>query len=297
MAQLKRLFSLESQISQGITRELLNLSFHPLYSFIPSDEILRRGAEIAQQIYCFEKLPRAMDFLRKRLGESKKFKNGTVAIALEMTGAKGRFTRSWFAPRGGLWLSMAVYDSFLPETRGWLPILVGFSLVETVTSFGVPARQKWVNDVLFQGKKLAGVLVEQEVQVSHERWFLIGVGLNVNNFLLPGLAGISLKECLGKELSLAEVAACFLAHLRKYYGLLLAYEKRFLQEEDIPNPFPALFYEFSDTIGRYVAFAEDITQGEEGRGLVKEIDPRGRLIITTSSGEEIILSSGEILYI
>ncbi|AEH45764.1 biotin/acetyl-CoA-carboxylase ligase [Thermodesulfatator indicus DSM 15286] len=291
---MKRLVGLEEEIS-FLLKNFSRIQNEAFYGF-PAEEIWRRGEEIGQEILVFERLPRAMNFLRQKIKEDRFIKNGLSVMALEMTAAKGRFTRTWVASKGGLWLSLTLYDDLIPETKGWLPIIIGFALTETVQAYGIPARQKWINDVWINKKKLAGVLIEKNV-CAGESWYLVGVGLNVNNFLPPGLPAISLKELLGEELSLLEVAAKFLLNLRKYWGLLKAYEIKLIQEESLKNPLPEIFKKFSDTIGRYVAFGEDLTAKEEGRGLVAGINHLGHLLIELPSGSQIELFSGEIQYL
>ncbi len=259
----------------------------------PKEEIFRRARVVGSKILAFQELPRAMDYMRKLLRDPYFFE-GTVVLAQRLSGARGRFERSWHAPSGGLWLAIAFYEDFLPEIKGWFPILIGVALAETVQHFGVPAKVKWVNDLWVSGRKLAGVLIEEEV-LSGERWALVGVGLNVNNSLPEGLPAISLKEFLGRELSLPEVGAEFLAQLAKYYGLLRAMEARLA--EGIELPFAAIFNHFSDTLGRKVRFGKDLTREKGGVGRVLGLDPRGSLVIKTLSGEKIVLSSGEIAYL
>ncbi|OAG28474.1 biotin--[acetyl-CoA-carboxylase] ligase [Thermodesulfatator autotrophicus] len=292
---MKRLVKLEKDILALIEAETLKFRDNYFYGF-SGEEVLRRGREVGQEIFVFERLPRATDFLRQKIKKDPLIKNGLTVLALEMTEAKGRFSRTWVASKGGLWLTIALYDDITPEFKGWVSIIIGFALTETVQAFGVPARQKWINDLWINEKKLAGVLIERSSNYE-DAWYLVGVGLNVNNSLPVGLPATSLKEILGHEVNFPEVSAKFLFNLRKYLGLLRACEAHLLQDKKLKNPLPGIFKIFSDTIGRYVAFGEDLTEREEGRGVVIDIDDRGRLLIESSSGRQIKLFSGEIKYL
>ncbi len=260
---------------------------------LPKEEVFRRGAIIASDLQVYPELERATEILRRLIARNPSFKEGTTVVALRLTGAKGRLGRAWFAPPGGLWFSLALYDDFGPETRAWLPLLIGCALAEGVRFFGVPARVKWVNDLLVAGKKLAGVLTEQEV-FRGERWSLVGIGLNVNNPLPPDLPAISLREILGHPLPLPEVFGRVAACLAKYYGIFRAAEVRYLAGESLP--FKRIFSLFSDTPGRTVVFGQDLQQEAGEIAQVLEIDEKGRLVLQ-KEGMRFFFSGGEILYL
>ena len=95
----------------------------------------------------------------------------------------------------------------------------------------VDARIKWVNDVHVQGKKIAGVLSEMVVGPCDERFFLIGIGINVNTMTFPEeLQGkaISLRLQTGQQYDLDEVCRLLLARLQWNFGLLSYVEEQCL---------------------------------------------------------------------
>ncbi len=294
MARLKELEKEILTLYQGRLKSLFQES--PAFIFsCPKEEVFRRGAVVGSEVFCFERLSRALDKLRELLRKGPSFREGTVVIAEELSAAKGRFDRPWWASKGGLWLAIAFYHDFLPEIRGFFPLYVGVALAETLWHYYVPARIKWVNDLWLAGRKLAGILIEEEV-LSDESWALVGVGLNINNNLPAGLPAISVKDYLGQEIPLSQMAAEILVRLTKYYGLLRTFEARLLREEkSLPLQEPFLFY--SDTVGRKVYFGEDLFREEQGQGQVLGLDPKGGLVIKTFSGETITLFSGEIAYL
>ena len=95
--------------------------------------------------------------------------HGTLVTAAEQTAGRGRQGRSWTAPAGRALLCTLV----VREPPRLLPLAVGVAVAETV---GPGARLKWPNDVLIDGRKVAGILVEGRPQ---ERWAVAGIGLNV----------------------------------------------------------------------------------------------------------------------
>jgi BirA family transcriptional regulator, biotin operon repressor / biotin---[acetyl-CoA-carboxylase] ligase len=95
--------------------------------------------------------------------------HGTVVTAAEQSAGRGRQGRTWTAPPGrALLCSILVRDP--PRL---LPLVAGVAVAEVV---GPEARLKWPNDVLVDGRKVAGILVEARLQ---ERWAVVGIGLNV----------------------------------------------------------------------------------------------------------------------
>ncbi|WP_375480916.1 biotin--[acetyl-CoA-carboxylase] ligase [uncultured Jatrophihabitans sp.] len=101
----------------------------------------------------------------------------TVLAAEEQTAGRGRLDRSWLAPpRSALLFSVALRPSVPVRHWGWLPLLGGVATVEAVRSVaGVDAMLKWPNDVLVDGRKVAGILAQSSGEMA-----VLGIGLNVS---------------------------------------------------------------------------------------------------------------------
>ena len=103
-----------------------------------------------------------------------------VVLADEQTGGRGRLDREWVSPSGGIWLSILIRPQ-VPATHA--PVYTLASAVATaraVAELGVEARIKWPNDVLVDGKKVAGILTEMEGEADRISWLVAGIGLNAN---------------------------------------------------------------------------------------------------------------------
>ncbi len=103
---------------------------------------------------------------------------GLVLVAEEQTSGRGRLDRSWSAPaRSGLTFSVLLRPDEVAAARWtWLPLLTGVAVARAVRRIGeVDATLKWPNDVLVDGRKLAGILVERSGGAA-----VVGVGLNVS---------------------------------------------------------------------------------------------------------------------
>ena len=195
-------------------------------------------------------------------------------------------------------MAMALYDDWLPEVRGWFPILFGLAVAAALRRLGAPVAVKWVNDVHLGGRKICGVLIEQAV-AQGEPWSLVGLGVNVNNTPPRGVPALSLKEILGRPVEPTLVFGLVLAEIAKFYGLLRSYEKSLQEcryEGKAPeNPLYTAFLELSDTLGQRVLFGYNLEEGREA-GVVKALLPSGALLLETAKGE-VTLTSGEILYL
>lgn len=107
----------------------------------------------------------------------------TLLIAKSQTAGRGRAGREWLsAPGKSLTFSLAWKFSLPVHALVGLPLAVGVSIAEALAMFNVQVRLKWPNDVLHEGRKLAGILIEsaRAAHVPHDAsWAVIGVGINI----------------------------------------------------------------------------------------------------------------------
>jgi BirA family biotin operon repressor/biotin-[acetyl-CoA-carboxylase] ligase len=103
-----------------------------------------------------------------------------LLVAVHQTAGRGRAGRSWLsAPGHSLTFSLAwPFPGGLRQMTG-LPLAVGVALAETLGRLGQPVQLKWPNDVLKDGDKLAGILVEAQAAPDRAAWAIIGIGLNL----------------------------------------------------------------------------------------------------------------------
>lgn len=106
---------------------------------------------------------------------------GTVHTTDLQTAGRGRLDRVWESPVGsGVIVSVLLRPDSVPAARWvWLPLLVGLAVDATVHECGVESGLKWPNDVLVDGRKIAGILLER-VDTPAGAAAIIGVGLNVS---------------------------------------------------------------------------------------------------------------------
>ncbi len=251
--------------------------------------------EIGQEIWYFQKLPRAMELAKDLIKIFPQKANGRIIISKKLISAKGRFGRKWLAEEGGLWMALTIYDEFLKENFPFIPLILGLAVVRCIHELGIKEiKLKWINDIHFNGKKIGGILLEK-----YENWYIAGIGLNVNNSLPSFLPANNLRNLLGKEINLINMLELLIYWLRHYFGFLRIYEKVILEQQSIYNVIIKDFKNFSDTIGKCVAYSYNLENEDIIVGKVVDITERGGLLLETQDFPKEVLEifSGEILYL
>lgn len=105
-----------------------------------------------------------------------------LVLAEMQTAGRGRRGRQWLSPIGGnLYLSLYWWFDVMPEAIGSLSLLAAIVLARQLEAIGVPhCELKWPNDVRYQGKKLAGILLEMQGEASGGCGLVIGIGVNLD---------------------------------------------------------------------------------------------------------------------
>ncbi|THB75696.1 MAG: biotin--[acetyl-CoA-carboxylase] ligase [Desulfobulbaceae bacterium] len=281
------------------------------YAGLDVEIIFRKGGFIGSNIECFSELDRTMHYGRsvinqfERLGDS--VVSGSVIIAERLSGSKGRFTRSWYAPSGGLWGSIIYVNTLLPASKLLIPLALGVSCCEALHEWGAAeAEVRWINDVLFHEQKLAGFLLESHRGVeSTEEYILIGFGINLNNTTFPSelkKIAVSLSEIIGDTIERDDFALCFLAKLAFNFGLICHEEDYYLVHQQYQGVggthlLVNRWRELSQSIGRDVVFGFDVVTRPQYRAKVMGIAEDGGLMMQLEDGSTTIEYSGEIRYL
>jgi BirA family biotin operon repressor/biotin-[acetyl-CoA-carboxylase] ligase len=167
------------------------------------------------------------------------------------------------------------------------------------------ATIKWVNDVLLNGRKAAGILTEtMHGPRGGEEYVLIGIGINVNNTtFVPELrhTAAAMAEFSAHPLDVGEVAARLLAKLAWNIGLLHYAEELALAgdrgvENDTTHPLVTAWRGLSDTIGRQVRFGFNVVEQVLYTARAVGIDNQGHLQLRLADGRLVTEIGGEIVY-
>ena len=158
---------------------------------IPAATLARRWG--IPQCGVFRTLPSSLDAIHD-LG-AQGAPAGSVILAEEQTAGRGRDGRTWHSPAGGVWLGVLLRPPLPPA--GVLSLRIGLVLADVVEELsGAHTGLKWPNDVLVNGRKVAGILCESRWQGDALQWLGAGIGINVANEIPRDLAdrAVSLRE-------------------------------------------------------------------------------------------------------
>lgn len=131
----------------------------------------------------------------------------SIVIADEQTQGRGRLNRKWFTPKKGTALAFSLILRPSTDLRPYLSRTVGLaalSIADSCSKLGLVPRIKWPNDILLNGKKAAGILIETVWSGADVDSLVIGIGINVYKTSLPPadmlqFPATSLEEALNKE--------------------------------------------------------------------------------------------------
>lgn len=147
----------------------------------------------------------------------------SLVLADEQTAGRGRLSRRWLTPPGvalalSLILRPSPEESVLPSLYTGLGAL---ALVEALKGYGLGAEIKWPNDVLLQGRKVAGILVETVWMGERIESVIVGIGVNVLAGSAPPLEAldfpaISIEQALGRPIERLDMLHDLLKHLLEW---------------------------------------------------------------------------------
>lgn len=131
---------------------------------------------------------------------------GLVVVADEQTRGRGRFGRRWFSPRGsGVWMSLMIGDIRLSGDSPALSLAVASCIYDAIKSlYNIDLTIKWPNDLIYENRKLAGILLESVIGRDLEKYVICGIGINTD------LSDVDIPIELGANIiSLAEITDAF----------------------------------------------------------------------------------------
>lgn len=152
---------------------------------------------------------------------------GEIVIAESQTQGRGRLGRRWESPPlSNLYLSIVLRPGLPPKHAPQITLAAAVALVETVGSFlPRPPVIKWPNDILIDGKKLAGILTEAACDTECVQYVILGIGLNLNYRAetMPETLrqrATSMADMAGENLSRETVLVRLIHDLDRCYGEL-----------------------------------------------------------------------------
>ncbi len=176
----------------------------------------------------------------QELASSKKLMEGLVVWAKAQTSGRGQRGNTWQAePYKNLTFSLVLTPNLLIEEQFMLSKVIALGIYDFLSFLKIENVQiKWPNDILVNGKKIAGILIENTLKQNKIGTSIVGIGLNVNQSTFPNeIKATSLKNELGVEPEIKEVLSNLLIHLEKRYLQLRAHHFKQLNEDYLAHLF------------------------------------------------------------
>ncbi len=208
-------------------------------------------------------------------------KGNTLYLSTCQTAGRGRFQRPYYSPsQGGIYMSLHIQPNLPYDKLPSYTLLVAAAVYKAIKNLTmIEVDIKWVNDIYFKNKKIAGILTEAmtSVETGLVTDVIIGLGINFSIDEFPD----DLKEKAGSLFKspapisrndiISEIWNCFY--------------------NTDPDELLYIYKERSIVLGKEVTFQLD---GKEKKGLVKEISKSGKLQVELEDKNIIWLNSGEI---
>lgn len=216
--------------------------------------------------------------------------DGTLVWALEQTAGRGRRGRAWASPRGNLYLSLVLRPEAELATASQLGFAAALALVEALGSLAPPLLEvtvKWPNDVLVNGRKAAGILLESQTAPDGGLEALIlGVGVNIEHYPedTPFPATSLRAEGAGGDITPAMLLEAFARHFQSWVNRWL---------DDGFGPVRRTWLAWASGLGEAI---EVRLPNATRRGRFRDLDAQGQLVLETADGRTERISVGDVFF-
>lgn len=210
---------------------------------------------------------------------------GTIVVSEAQTLGRGRLNRGWFSPPGGgVWVSVILRPPFPPQEAPKCTLMAAVATVEAIReASGLNCGIKWPNDILWQGRKLVGILTEMSAEMDAINFVVLGIGINVSlqeRDFPEELRNIGASVSMGaeREVSRVEVLQKLLERLEYWYQVV---------KQEGFEPVLEAWRRESVTLGQPVR----VLAGEETYdGVAEELAEDGSLLVRTENGLRRVLA-------
>ncbi len=230
----------------------------------------------------FEEIPSTNTEMKNRCFVNGVPGNPWLFVAKRQSAGRGRLGRSFVSPEAGIYMSILFPGDFSgARLTAYVAVMVAEAIEELS---GISVDIKWVNDIYYGGKKLAGILCEGIINADTSclAASVIGIGINVLKTDFPkeiSDIAVSLEEASGEKISRSRLVAAITEKILKRLPTLS--EKELIEKYKSKSNLLGKTLEVLRQDGSFFAKAVDINEKAE-------------LIVVKASGERIALNSGEV---
>jgi BirA family biotin operon repressor/biotin-[acetyl-CoA-carboxylase] ligase len=221
--------------------------------------------------------------------------HGAVLWAKRQTAGRGRMGRHWVSREGNLFCSVLLAPSCAPEIAAQLSFVTAVAVIKTLQPIVGEAGRlacKWPNDILFDGRKLGGILLESfetkgaaPLQAKPVRWVVAGVGINIESCPEQTDLPATFLKAAGVEIISAKIVLSRFIH-------------HFITEYDqwSKKGFAHTRKSWMDHAFRKGEEIEVRLPDRSLRGVFEKIDESGQLILKPERGKRLTISAGDVFW-
>ena len=216
--------------------------------------------------------------------------DGTLVWAREQTRGRGRQGRGFASPRGNLYLSLVLRPDCAVSTAAQLSFVAALGLGDAIGSVApalLEVTYKWPNDVLLNGRKVSGILLESQTDAAGALdWLILGLGVNVRSF--PETAGFPATSLHYEGTPPAVAEAALLEAFSRHF---LSWANRWLEDGFAPVRRTWL----SHAHGRGETIQVRLP-GETLSGTFADLDENGALVLELAGGKRRRITAGDVFF-
>ncbi|MFK8044199.1 MAG: biotin--[acetyl-CoA-carboxylase] ligase [Crocinitomicaceae bacterium] len=202
--------------------------------------------------------------------ENKPYENGTSVIAHKQTKGKGQKGNIWITEPGkNITFSLLLFPELESKNVFYLNIMASLAIQRTLHDLDITSEIKWPNDILVNECKIAGLLIENQIQGRKINKSVVGIGLNVNQSHFPFIRPVtSISKELGTHIDLENIFTQLYQNLDFFFNLLITKDLSLLKKLYLQNLY------------RYEKWAEYSTE-KHGKctGQIVGIDDDGKVVV------------------
>ena len=227
------------------------------------------------------------NYAANQLNQSK-LVNGTVILTDFQTKGKGQRGNKWLSGEAeNILASIVIYPNFLiPSKQYYLNIITAlaiYSYLETQLS-DRNIQIKWPNDILVDGKKIAGILIENTYSGSSIKHSIIGFGLNLNQKEFVHLSATSLSNLTNESFNIYEVLKAICANFERYFLMLKN------------GNYKGLMTQFKSYLLHYNSWSKCEVNHKQTLGMIEDITDDGRILVQLKDGKRELFQHKEIVF-
>jgi len=242
---------------------------------------------IGRIIYHYEAIPSTNH--QAKIHATEDAPKGTVVISEVQTAGKGRLGRKWESPsRKGIWMSIVLRPKIEPALVPKITQIAAAAMILAGQAMGFSFKVKWPNDIIYNEKKICGILTEMSGEMNRVYDVVLGIGVNVNQTLedFP-------EDLREKASSIYMEAGLKINRQKLCANILNAFERLYddFLTEGVGEEAIAICKEHSILIGKRIF----ITKGDTVfMAHVEDLNEQGELIVKKEDGTFESLISGEV---